>query len=162
MRNSHSGKGIEPIICKRKSRISADYDLAWGDENAEALFGTFGGGGKILHDGSTYEISAKGPLGRVWTLSNDGKPVYTAERKGLRSSIRIEGENGDFRLERKHMLGNEFRLTDPEDVVAEFEKPKYVTGNSEISVLSIDVDFLGICFAFWLVTTIRRASEGIL
>lgn len=160
MRINHSGYGVEPVICSRKRRFSADYDLAWGDDRAEALFASFRGGGSVVHSGTTYDITAKGPLGRVWTMNNDGSQVFRAERKGLRSSIRIDAEDGYFLLDRKHMLGSAFRLADPDDTIADFEKPNSLNGRSEISVLDIETDFLVVCFAFWLVTTIRRASIG--
>ena len=140
--------------------MSVDYDLVWGDERAEALFGTFRGAGSIVHDGAKYEITAKGPLGRVWTMNNLGSQVFKAERKGLRSSICISGEEGYFLLERKHMLGSAFRLAHPDDVVADFDRPNSINGRSEISVLDVEADFLTLCFAFWLVTTVRRASTG--
>lgn len=160
MRINHSGQGIEPIICRRKTRFSADYELIWGDEKGEVLFESFRGGGGVVVSKTQYGITAKGPPGRVWSLANGDSNVLIAERRGLRSAIRIDGDEATYRLERKHMLGSEFRLTDWDEVLAEFEKPRPINGASEITVLDLEADFLTLCFAFWLVTTVRRASTG--
>ena len=159
MRGNHSGNGIEPIICKRKTRYSVDYDVIWADESAEALFGPKDGG-TIVREKKIYKVNVGGPLSRVWKLEHDGETVLTAERHGLRSAIEINGGKKPVKLERKHLLGSAFRLVDPDGVVAEYHKAKAITGKSEIEVLDVEAEFLILIFAFWLVTSIRRASSG--
>ena len=160
MRSNHSGDGIEPIICKRKTRSSGDYALMWDIEKAEILFEASDSKGSIVNEGKRYSISAGGPLSRTWTLGLDGETVITAERHGIRSAILFDGTAKPVKLERKHMLGNQFRLTDPDGVVADFGPPKPVSGTSSIDVLDVEAEFLTLCFAFWLVTSIRRSSTG--
>ena len=160
MRVQHSGDGVEPVRCTKKSRMSRDYVVEWDDEKAEVGFAKIGDGGSITYNSDKYEIDSRGPLGRVWTLKKGREAVMTAEKHGLRNAIQMECNGEHFSLERKHLLSSEFLLCGNNEVIADFDKPGFFGGKTEIEVMDIETDFLTLAFAFWVVTTIRRTAKG--
>ena len=160
MRSQHSGDGIEPVKCEPKGRFSGDYLLDWGGETCEVCFlkGASAGSIQLMED--RYEIIQNGPLSRIWTLKKDGEKILQAKRRGIRSSIRIVRDNELFLLERKHLLSPMFLLSDNDRVIANYDKQKMFNRKLEIEVIDVEADFLLLAFAFWLVTSVRRASSG--